>query len=215
MADQQRPKLELELGKAVEMEMAYDSPKEGDSQYGGKWYAWGVKVGGKEHTFFLPKGFYEVMQDHGVKRGTTITVRKCAGERDGKLINTYDLKIGSKVVMRESVLVDKVEDVGKGEPEREEKGPPTPAAPEGPPPLYVSPRADARLLADYANALALELREWEVTPAVLLEAAQKIVITYLIRALGEGRRIEVVSLPDDEELVDNGSDPEQEQEEVK
>lgn len=193
MADQ-RPKLELELGKAVEMELMYDEPKEGEGEYG-KWYAWGVKVGGTAYTYFPSHAIAELMLKEGVKRGTKITVRKTAGERDGKLYHVYDLKIGSRVVMRESQILDSVE---TGEPLQGKSEPPAKTAPAQPSPLYVCPRLDARLVAEFANCLALEMRDWELPASAILEAAEKLAVTYLIRSLNEGRRIEIVPLVEDD-----------------
>ena len=86
-----RPKLELEINKPTHIRLLYDSPIEGESQYG-KYYLYIVSNGSdQEASLFAHDTVHEVLKDHG--KGTEAIVTKLAAQRGKKLVTTYDVQI--------------------------------------------------------------------------------------------------------------------------
>ncbi len=90
----ERKKLELELNKPTHLEMLYDQPKIGESQYG-EYYLYAVRNGdGKEYSFFAPEEVHSQIKN--LKKGDTVVVTKKAQQKDKKVVTTYEVDIPEK-----------------------------------------------------------------------------------------------------------------------
>jgi len=86
----QRAKLELPINKPVEIELLYDEPITGKSQYG-DYYMYAVKCNGEEYTFFAPEEVHEKLKNLG--KGDKAVITKLAAQRGSKLAVTYEVVI--------------------------------------------------------------------------------------------------------------------------
>mgnify|MGYP003135877827 FL=1 len=68
----------FEVGKPKKVTLAFDSPKEGDNQYG-RWYLYGIKtdINDDEDSFFATYTLHTMIQTLGAKEGDDITIEKC------------------------------------------------------------------------------------------------------------------------------------------
>jgi len=95
----QRAKLELPINKPVEIELLYDEPITGKSQYG-EYYMYAVKSNGEEYTFFAPEEVHERLK--GYSKGDKVLITKLAAQRGNRLVVTYDVSIQEEEQSSES-----------------------------------------------------------------------------------------------------------------
>ena len=80
----ERKKLELELNKPKHIEMLFDSPKIGESQYG-TYYLYAVRNGdGDEYSFFATDDVHEKLS--GLKKGDAAVITKVATQKGSKVV---------------------------------------------------------------------------------------------------------------------------------
>lgn len=85
----QRAKLELPLNKPVELELLYDEPVSGSSQFG-KYSLFAVLSDGVEYSFFAPEEINDQLKSY--HKGEKVIVTKLAAQRGNKLVTTYELR---------------------------------------------------------------------------------------------------------------------------
>lgn len=85
----ERKKLELEVNKPIRLALLFDSPIEGESQYG-KYYMYGVENGNEEFNFFAPLKVHEALKDK--PRGTRFQLTKTATQKGKKLVQDFEIK---------------------------------------------------------------------------------------------------------------------------
>ena len=87
----ERKKLELQLNLPANLELLYDDPVIGQSQYG-DYYLYAVKNGnGAEYSFFAPAEVHD--QIKSLRKGSKVTITKLAEQKGSKIITKYDIKI--------------------------------------------------------------------------------------------------------------------------
>lgn len=96
----QRTKLELEVNKPVEIELLYDEPINGESQYG-IYNLYAVKVDDSEFAFFPPKEVHESLRE--LRAGDKAVVTKLAAQRGNRIISTYDVSINGKATQQKNM----------------------------------------------------------------------------------------------------------------
>lgn len=89
----QRTKLELEVNKPTEIELLYDEPISGESQYG-NYNLYAVKVDDSEYAFFPPKEVHDSLKN--LKAGDKAIVTKLAAQRGNKIVSAFDVSIKGK-----------------------------------------------------------------------------------------------------------------------
>ena len=90
----ERKKLELELNKPTHLEMLYDQPKIGESQYG-EYYLYAVRNGdGNEYSFFAPDEVHVELKE--LNRGDAVVVTKKAEQKGKKVVTTYEVDLVEK-----------------------------------------------------------------------------------------------------------------------
>lgn len=89
----QRAKLELPINKPVEIELLYDEPITGKSQYG-DYYMYAVRCNGEEYTFFAPEEVHEKLRNLG--KGDKAVITKLAAQRGNRIVVTYEVVSGSQ-----------------------------------------------------------------------------------------------------------------------
>lgn len=89
----QRTKLELEVNKPTEIELLYDEPISGESQYG-NYNLYAVKVDESEYAFFPPKEVHDSLKN--LKAGDKAVVTKLAAQRGNKIVSAFDVSIKGK-----------------------------------------------------------------------------------------------------------------------
>ena len=88
----ERKKLELKPNEKIILELLFDSPIEGESQYG-KYFMYGVKNGEEEYNFFAPLKVHEVLKDK--PRGTKFQITKTAVQKNKKLVTDFEIKFSN------------------------------------------------------------------------------------------------------------------------
>lgn len=86
----QRAKLELPLNNPIEVELLYDEPITGQSQYG-SYFMYAVRCKGEEYTFFAPEEVHEELKKLG--KGDRAVITKLAAQRGDKLVVKYEVKV--------------------------------------------------------------------------------------------------------------------------
>jgi hypothetical protein len=87
----ERKKLELQLNLPANLELLYDDPVIGQSQYG-DYYLYAVRNGnGAEYSFFAPSEVHD--QIKSLRKGSKVTITKLAEQKGSKIITKYDIKI--------------------------------------------------------------------------------------------------------------------------
>lgn len=86
----QRNKLELQVNHPTEIELLYDEPVTGRSQYG-PYYMYAVNSQGIEYTYFAPEEVHAELRQ--LRKGNRATITKLATQRGNKLISTYDVHL--------------------------------------------------------------------------------------------------------------------------
>lgn len=87
---EQRRKLELNLNEPVKIELLFDAPMVGQSQYG-EYYLYAVKNGDgtTEYSFFAPDDVHATLKEN--KKGARFTITKLAEQKGSKIITKYDV----------------------------------------------------------------------------------------------------------------------------
>lgn len=79
----------MELNKPVSLELLFDEPRIGQSQYG-EYYLYAVRNGGPdEMSFFAPDSVHEKIKD--LKKGERFVVTKLAEQKGSKIITKYEV----------------------------------------------------------------------------------------------------------------------------
>jgi hypothetical protein len=101
----QRAKLELPINKPVEIELLYDEPITGASQYG-KYFMYAVRSDGMEYSFFVTEEANDQLKQ--LHKGDTAIITKLATQQGNKLITAYEVKpIGVKErVLQQEIASD-------------------------------------------------------------------------------------------------------------
>jgi hypothetical protein len=89
-----RTKLELEINKPVTLELLFDEPITGESQYG-SYSMYAVSVNGSEYSFFAPDEVHSELIKLGKCDKATIT--KFAAQKGSKVVTKYDVQLPNKV----------------------------------------------------------------------------------------------------------------------
>ena len=88
----ERKKLELKPNEKINLELLFDNPIEGESQYG-KYYMYGVQNGSEEFNFFAPLKVHEALRDK--PKGTRFHLTKTAVQKGRKLVQDYEIKFSN------------------------------------------------------------------------------------------------------------------------
>ena len=88
----QRPKLELQINKPAELEVLFDEPVVGESQYG-SYNLYAVNVNDNEYSFFAPDEVHDKLKE--LSKGDKAIVTKLAAQRGNKVVTAYDVKLSS------------------------------------------------------------------------------------------------------------------------
>ena len=88
----ERKKLELKPNEKIILELLFDNPIEGESQYG-KYFMYGVKNGEEEYSFFAPLKVHEALKDK--PRGTKFQITKTAVQKNKKLVTDFEIKFSN------------------------------------------------------------------------------------------------------------------------
>lgn len=97
----ERRKLELQLNVPTEIELLYDEPVIGKSQYG-DYFLYAVKSLDTEFAFFAPEEIHSELQN--LRRGARAIVTKSAEQRGNKLVTRYLFELPNE---------DELSDIGK------------------------------------------------------------------------------------------------------
>ena len=124
----ERKKLELELNKPTNIEMLFDQPKVGESQYG-MYYLYAVRNGdgATEYSFFAPEEVHSKLSL--LRKGDRAVITKQAVQKGSKVVTTYDISSS----LKERATPNKSEDMitgqnpqmganGKSTPDKSENG---------------------------------------------------------------------------------------------
>lgn len=90
-----KPVLKFKANIPVEVELTFDEPKTGESEYG-EWFMYGCKEKDTEKIFFPSKTLHTMIQMLEFKSGSKFTVLKVEQD-DGKMKFTVDGKDFDKV----------------------------------------------------------------------------------------------------------------------
>jgi hypothetical protein len=88
----ERKKLDLKPNEIMILELLFDSPIEGESQYG-KYFMYGVKNGSEEYNFFAPLKVHEALKDK--PKGTQFQITKTAVQKNKKLLTDFEIKFSN------------------------------------------------------------------------------------------------------------------------
>ncbi len=86
----ERRKLELQLNQPTEIELLYDDPVVGKSQYG-DYFLYAVKTKEAEFAFFAPEEVHSELLN--LKRGDKAIVTKSAMQKGTKLVTKYLIEV--------------------------------------------------------------------------------------------------------------------------
>jgi len=87
----ERKKLELELNKPKHIEMLFDSPKIGESQYG-TYYLYAVRNGdGDEYSFFATDDVHEKLSV--LSKGDAAVITKVATQKGSKVVTSFEVEL--------------------------------------------------------------------------------------------------------------------------
>jgi len=91
----ERKKLELELNKPTNIEMLFDQPKIGESQYG-PYYLYAVRNGdgATEYSFFAPEEVHLKLSE--LKKGDKALLTKQAVQKGNKVLTSYEIELAPK-----------------------------------------------------------------------------------------------------------------------
>ncbi len=88
----ERKKLELILNQPCPIELLYDEPVTGNSQYG-EYYLYAVRNGDgtTEYSFFAPDEVHNKIKD--LRKGAKAVITKLAEQKGNKIVTKYDVSI--------------------------------------------------------------------------------------------------------------------------
>ena len=90
-----RTKLELEINRPTEVELLFDEPITGESQYG-SYSMFALGVNGMEYSFFAPS--LEVSTELSkLKKGDKAIITKLATQKGSKVVTIYDVQVPNKI----------------------------------------------------------------------------------------------------------------------
>ena len=96
-----RSKLELEINRPVEIELLFDDPIVGESNFG-QYFMYAVSVNGTEYSYFAPEEVhYELCK---LYKSDKAIITKIAAQRGSKLVTKYDVKVLNKVTPKADVV---------------------------------------------------------------------------------------------------------------
>ncbi len=96
-----RTKLELAINQPVTVELLYDEPIIGESQYG-SYSLYAVSVNGVEYSFFAPDEIHTELIK--LKKGDTATITKIATQKGSRVVTTYNVDLPNKVKPKSEVV---------------------------------------------------------------------------------------------------------------
>lgn len=85
-----RMKLELAINKPVTIELLYDEPVTGKSEFG-NYNMYAVSVNGNEYSYFAPDEVH--MELSKLSKGDKAIIIKIAAQRGSKLVTKYEVKL--------------------------------------------------------------------------------------------------------------------------
>ncbi len=86
----ERRKLDLQLNQPTEIELLYDDPVVGKSQYG-DYFLYAVKTKEAEFAFFAPEEVHSELQN--LRRGDKAIVTKSGMQKGSKLVTKYLIEV--------------------------------------------------------------------------------------------------------------------------
>lgn len=89
-----RNKLELEINKPMIIELLFDEPIVGESNFG-VYYMYAVKHNGIEYSFFAPEEVHAELSK--LSKGDKATVTKIVAQKGNKLVTKCDVRVHDKV----------------------------------------------------------------------------------------------------------------------
>jgi len=95
----ERRKLELQLNQPTEIELLYDDPVVGKSQYG-DYFLYAVKTKEAEFAFFAPEEVHSELLN--LKRGDKAIVTKSAMQKGSKLVTKYLIEVPVQLTQQHS-----------------------------------------------------------------------------------------------------------------
>ena len=103
MAD--RKKLELNLNQPTQIELLFDKPTTGTSQFG-EYYLYAVRNGdgSTEYSFFAPPEVHEKLKDH--KKGSKAIITKSAVQKGSKILTNWDVQVQEVKVSTSDIAVN-------------------------------------------------------------------------------------------------------------
>lgn len=97
-----RNKLELEINKPVAIELLYDEPIVGESNFGA-YYMYAVTANGAEYSFFAPEEVHKELVY--LRKGAKATITKTAQQKGSKLLTKYEVDIFNRAPKTSAVSV--------------------------------------------------------------------------------------------------------------
>lgn len=101
MAD--RKKLEIQLNQPCSVELLFDQPTIGQSQYG-EYYLYAVRNGDgqTEYSYFAPPEVHDKLKD--LKKGDRATILKLAEQKGSKIITRYEVSVEKTKQSSEAIV---------------------------------------------------------------------------------------------------------------
>ncbi|MCB9249387.1 MAG: hypothetical protein H6613_12995 [Ignavibacteriales bacterium] len=96
-----RTKLELEINKPVTIELLYDEPITGESQYG-SYSMYAVSADGMEYSFFAPDEVHTELLK--LSKGDVAVITKLASQRGNKVVTKYEVEVPNKVKAKSEMV---------------------------------------------------------------------------------------------------------------
>ena len=103
-----RMKLELEINKPVSVELLYDEPVTGRSDFG-SYNMYAVSVNGNEYSYFAPDEVHSELSK--LSKGDKAEITKIAAQRGNKLVTRYDVKVLSPVRANSTFLNENISEI--------------------------------------------------------------------------------------------------------
>jgi hypothetical protein len=103
-----RMKLELEINKPITVELLYDEPVTGRSEFG-NYNMYAVSVNGNEYSYFAPDEVH--LELSKLSKGDKAEITKIAAQRGNKLVTRYDVKALSPVRANSTFLNENISEI--------------------------------------------------------------------------------------------------------
>ncbi len=97
----QRQKLEIQLNQPTKIELLYDEPVEGTSNYG-PYYLYAVKCGNSEYSYFAPEQVHQELKNY--RKGDIVNITKLAAQHASKIITRYVVEKAIKEPIYSSII---------------------------------------------------------------------------------------------------------------